>query len=340
MSKKGNGFFGKLLLFMRLIFTTVLTLAVFVLLLGFVAFRCMHPAGSHMLASMLSAYPVVEYLPRIFYSPSELDRILEEQSAVKEEDGKTALSQTDSEANAGMLLCENAASDNIEVETDDSLIHLDGLYVINNPAPTEAPVSAPSQSTQPEEAVPTVLYGCVNGNITTYLRLSPSLDAKKVHTIEPGTWCTVIEEEKQFYKIDYENTEYYIYKDRLDVYEVPELNEGLTVGGLDEATEEEISQALSKEEQGENANKIMCGYVKGITPYRNLPSFTAPQVGFLEADTHFRILEEVDSFYKISLDGSECFVNKTKTIVYYEDLPASNEGDAPAQEANPAQPEV
>ena len=345
MSKKGNGFFGYLLLLVRLIFTAALTLAVFVLLLGFVAFRCMHPTGSHMLASMLSSYPVVEYLPRIFYSSSELERILAEQTPVSEVENASGDEEGNDALKSGMLLANTETSGPAAVETDDALIYLDGLYIVNHPAPNEEPVSSPSQSAQPEEAAPTVLYGCVNGNVTTYLRLSPSLDAKKVNTIEPGAWCVVLEEERQFYKIAYDGEEYYIYKDRLDVYEVPELPEGLTIPGLDEATEEEIAQALASDTNAdaENANRVMCGYVEGITPYRTSPSFAAPQAGFLEAGARFRILDEIDSFYKISMegmDGNELYVNKAKTTVYYEELPVSDQSAAPVEQTDTPAPAV
>ena len=322
VAKNGNGFFGSILLLLRLIITAAFTLAVFVLLLGFVAFRCMHPSGSRMLAATLSSYPIVDVLPKIYFSSDELDRIIEEYASSKEDDGSLSDDDTAPLEKSEMLLGQAYTVEQPSV-SDDSLLLLDGLYVVANPAdiPDDAPVSVEPEVSEPE---PTVLYGCVNGSTTTYLRLSPSLDARKALTIEPGTWCTVLGEEKQFYKIFYENSEYYIYKDRLDVFEVPELPEGLTVPGLPEATDEEIEKMLSGEdESAQEDNRIMCGYVAGITPYRASPSFTEKQAGFLEAGTHFRILEEDADFYKISLGEEEMYVHTSKVTVYYEEASAT-----------------
>lgn len=82
VSRKGQGFIGTILLLIRLLITTVFTLAVFTLLLGFVTFRCMHSTGSHMLAQMLSSYPIVDIIPKIYYLPSELTQILSEQEVL------------------------------------------------------------------------------------------------------------------------------------------------------------------------------------------------------------------------------------------------------------------
>lgn len=322
MAKNGNGFFGAILLLFRLIFTAAFTLAVFVLLLGFVAFRCMHPAGSRMLAATLSSYPIVNVLPKIYFSADELDRIIAEQAYANEAEGAQAEGEDLSSEKTEMALGEAYANEKPPV-TDDTLLLLDGLYVVPNPAeiPAAPPVSPEPEASEPE---PTVLYGCVNGAVTTYLRLTPSLEARKALTIEPGTWCTVLGEEKQFYKIFYDNGEYYIYKDRLDVFEVPELPEGLTVPGLPEASAEEIEQMLSGEnETGSEDDRIMCGFVDGITPYRTSPSFDEKQAGFLEAGAHFRILEEVSGFYKISTEENEIYVHTSKVTVYYEEIPAT-----------------
>lgn len=320
MAKNRQGFFGSVLLLLRLIFTAFFTLCVFALILGFVAFRCMHPAGSRMLASTLSSYPIVKVLPKIYFSSEELERIIEETSVTKtEESQQTEDSDSESEK-ASMVLGEAFSCEHPPV-ADDALLLLDGLFVIPKPTaiPEETPAPAEPEISEPE---PTVLYGCVNGAVTTYLRLTPSLEAKKERTIEPGTWCTVLGEEKQFYRIYYENNEYFIYKDRLDVFEVPELPDGLTVPGLPEATSEEIEKMLSGESEAEDV-RIMCGYVDGITPYRTSPSFSDMQAGFIEAGTHFRILEEVSGFYKISLNESELYVHTSKVTVYYEEAAAT-----------------
>lgn len=330
MSKKGFGFFGCILLLIRLILTFAFTVAVFALLLGFVAFRCMYPAGSEKLAAMLSSYPIVDTLPKIYFSQAELERIISEQAEAAQEE-QPVDDQTDAGAvKPDMNLAENTRASILPPDTDDHLLYVDGLYIESHPAAEAEPVAPPSDETEPESAEPTVLYGCVNGAVTTYLRLSPSLDAEKVNTIEPGTWCTVLTEEKQFYKILYENSEYYIYNDRLDLYEVPDLPEGLTVPGLPEATDEEIEKMLSGDTQQdqEEDNRIMCGYVDAITPYRTSPSFAEAQAGFLEADTHFRILDKIASFYKVSVDGTEIYVYAEKVTVYYEDLPSSTPVEA------------
>lgn len=79
MAKNSQGFVGTILLLFRLLMTTLFTVAVFGLLLGFLAFRCMHTTGSHMLAAMLSSYPVVNVIPKIYYAPSTLEKIIAEQ---------------------------------------------------------------------------------------------------------------------------------------------------------------------------------------------------------------------------------------------------------------------
>ncbi len=82
MSRKRQGFFGSVLLIMRLLISAAFTLLIFAFLLGFVAFRCMHSTGSHMLAQMLSSYPIVNIIPQIYYLPSELTQILSNQEVL------------------------------------------------------------------------------------------------------------------------------------------------------------------------------------------------------------------------------------------------------------------
>lgn len=64
--------------------STLLTVAVFGLLLGFLAFRCVHTKGSHMLAAMLSSYPVVNVIPKLYYAPSTLEKIIREQEQAQD----------------------------------------------------------------------------------------------------------------------------------------------------------------------------------------------------------------------------------------------------------------
>lgn len=326
MSKKGNGFFGNLLLLFRLIFTTVFTLAVFVLLLGFIGFRCMYPAGSRMLAATLSSYPVVNILPRIYYSSSELEEITANQAALTDEDTAQDDSADPTLKAQDIRLAETQKSVTLPDVEGSDVLHLNGLYVVENPvSPFEETPAADLMPEEAEASEKTVLYGCVNGAMTTYLRLTPSFDAAKKLTIEPGEWVIVLEEEKLFYKISYADGEYYINKDRLDVVEVPDLPEGLSIPGLEKASEEEIVNPPSKENEAsqEADTRVMCGFVKGITPYRTTPSFAEAQAGFLEADTHFRIIEDLDPFYKIELDGNEYYVYKIKVTVYYEEASQS-----------------
>lgn len=94
MSRKKQGFFGSVLLIMRLLISAAFTLLIFAFLLGFVAFRCMHSTGSHMLAQMLSSYPIVNIIPQIYYLPSELTQILSNQEVLAKDQlpGDTAVS--------------------------------------------------------------------------------------------------------------------------------------------------------------------------------------------------------------------------------------------------------
>lgn len=327
MAKNGQGFFGAILLILRLVLTTIFTFLVFMLLLGFVVFHCMHPAGSHKLAFTLSSYKYADILPKIFYSPGDLETILREQA--EEKDAENAQSDSD--------IAESAISDMVLGEgyermqssvSEDEYILLDNLYVSKDakkklPEPSDTEASQPSQTSEPEN---TVLYGCVKGATATYLRLTPSLNAQKVVTIEPGTWCVVLGEETQFYKILFEEKEYYIYYDRLDVFEVPELPEGVAIPGLPKA---ESENAALNEKAPEEVKKELRGYVTGITPYRTSPTLTGPQAGFLEIGTDFMILDTVNSFYKFLMDGNECYVYTTKVTTYYKEIDASTPGEAP-----------
>lgn len=336
MSKNGNGFFSKILLIFRLLFTAAFTVAVFALLLGFVAFRCMHPAGSRMLAYSLSSYPVVDLLPKIYFSSTELEQILKEQSAPAQEEASESVQTAPAAEKADMLLASPADRQAPPPEEDSGILLMDGFYIIAQPdVPDDEPVQPAAAEKVQKEPEPTVLYGCVNGDITTYLRLKPSLESRKELTIEPGTWCTVLAEEKQFYKIFYNDGEYYIYKDRLDIYEVPELPGGLTVPGLPEATDEEIRQMLMKENDpaDENENLIMYGTVDGIVAYRTAPSFTGAQTGFLDAGTQFLITGEENMFYKFEMNGTEYYIYKEKVHVEYKEAADSTQSEAPLPES-------
>ena len=80
-----------------------------------------------MLAAMLSNYPVVNIVPKLFFLPSELDRILEEHqsSSQSAEDADDAISAKQSE----LIISPVSITDATAAEADDSLIFVDGLYI-------------------------------------------------------------------------------------------------------------------------------------------------------------------------------------------------------------------
>ncbi|MBQ5769545.1 MAG: hypothetical protein IIW08_00040 [Clostridia bacterium] len=309
----------------RLIFSIIFTLCVFVLLLGFVAFRCMHPAGSHMLASTLSSYPYVDILPKIFFAPGELDEILKEQAAAKEPVLDSSEDSADESVKTEMLLGEGYDRNKTPVSSNEFVL-LDGMFVVQNDKKgfSDSSVNEEKEPAAASEPASSVLYGCVKGAAAAYLRQKPLLDAQKVLAIEPGTWCVVVSEETPFIKILYEGTEYYIYHDRLDVFEVPELPEGVLIPGLTQ------DKQTGNETSGKNeVTRKLRGYVAGITPYRSKANLNEPQAGFLDPGTDFEILDTVNSFYKFLLNGNECYVYETKVTTYYEETVVPDPAETP-----------